>query len=146
MIRASIQISDQFAGLHERVEQLARQTTLAGATAAAAAAQENASLDLELRIIEPQQDPDGAAAGIRAEKTGARGARIARFFDQGTLGKRRKKVKRPGRDHWTVRRGGGSYTAERQDVAGKGIDPQHFFAAAKTAGRKAMAEKLRQGL
>lgn len=60
MIRASIQISDQFAGLHERVEQLARQTTLAGATAAAAAAQENASLDLELRIIEPQQDPDGA--------------------------------------------------------------------------------------
>jgi hypothetical protein len=146
VIRATVTVRDNLAQLHTRVEQSARRATLAAAEAAAAVAQANASIDLEVHVVPAEQDPDGVTAGIRSEKKGNRGTRIADFFDEGTLGNRRKKTKRPGRSSWTVKRGGGSYTAHRGDTSGKGIEPERFFAKAKTAGRKAMQAELEKGL
>jgi hypothetical protein len=132
MIRSTVTVHDQFGQISQRVAALARASTLAGAEAAAQVAQQNASIDLEIELVTPHQDPDGVAAGIRSQKKGNRGTRIAGFFDQGTLGNRRKKTKRPGRASWTV--------------SGKGIKPERFFPKAKAAGRKAMIEKLHRGL
>lgn len=146
MIRSTVTVHDNFGQISRRVAELARASTLAAAEAAAAAAQQNASLDLEIELLAPHQDPDGVAAGIRSQKKGKRATRIAGFFDQGTLGNRRKPPKRAGRSSWTVKRGSGDYTASRHDVTGKGIESQRFFAKAKTAGRKAMIEKLHRGL
>lgn len=147
MIRATITIVDRLPELHRQVEALARRAAAAGAAAAAETAQATSSIDLELAVIPPGPDPDGVAAGIRSEKKGrADGARIGRFFDEGTLGNRRKPPKRPGRSSWTVNRRGSSYTAHRGDVSGKGIQPERFFLKARLAGRKAMAEVIGRGL
>jgi hypothetical protein len=146
MIRSTVTVHDNFGQISKRVADLARATTLAGAEAAAAVAQANASIDLEIELVAPHQDPDGVAAGIRSNKKGNRDTRIAWFFDRGTLGNLQAKRKRPGRSSWTVKRGGGSYTASRHDVTGKGIPAERFFPKAKAAGRKAMIEKLHRGL
>jgi hypothetical protein len=146
MIRSTVTVHDNFGQISKRVAALARASTLAGAEEAARVAQANASIDLEIELVAPHQDPDGVAAGIRSNKKGNRNTRIAPYFDAGTLGNRRKKLKRAGRSSWTVKRGGSSYTASRHDVTGKGIKPQRFFGKAKAAGRKAMIEKLHRGL
>lgn len=147
MIRATVTVDDRFPQLHAQVEQLARRATEAATEAAAAAAEAaSTTIDLELRKIPPTEDPDGVAAGIRSEKTGARGVRIAKFFDKGTLGNRRGKLKRPGRSSWSVDRKGSSYTAHRGNVDGKGIKAERFFAKARKAGLEAMANVVRRGI
>lgn len=132
------------AGLTARIEALARRATLAAAEKAAATAQAAASIDLELEIVDPHEDPDGVAAGIKSQKRGHRGTRIADFFDEGTLGKRKKPRKRAGRGSWAVKRDGGAYTAERHDVSGKGIEAERFFPKAKAAGRRELLDQLKR--
>jgi serine phosphatase RsbU (regulator of sigma subunit) len=145
VIRATVTVRDDFAQLHTRVQKLAQRATRAAAEQAAQVAQANASIDLELELIPAADDPDGVTAGIRSKKTGSRDTRIADFFDEGTLGNRKKKTKRPGRSSWTVKRGGSSYTAHRGDTSGKGIPAERFFAKAKTAGRKTMIAEVEKG-
>lgn len=147
MFRSQVQISaaglDRIAG---QIEQLARRATEQAARTAAETAQGAASIDLELEVIAAHADPDGVAAGIRSRKKGrASAVEIAHFFDAGTLGGRTKPPKRPGRDSWQVKRGGGSYTAKRRSRAG-GIKAERFFAKARQAGRKAMLGVVQRGI
>lgn len=143
MIRATVHPSQEgFDRLTAQLEAKIRIGLDEAAVAAAQVAQEGASIDLELQVVHVHGTEDGYSSGIRAEKKGSRGTRIAGFFDQGTLGNRRKKPKRPGRGSWTVNREGAPYTAQRHDVAGKGIKPERFFGKARVAGRAALRSAI----
>lgn len=147
MFRSQITIHDNLAGVTAHVEELARRATLAAAEAAAAAAQAGSSIDLQLELISPHPDFEGFVAGIRSRKKGrASTVEIARFFDGGTLGGRKRALKRPRRESWTVKRSSGPYTAHRHDVAGKGIPAERFFLKARVAGRRAMVSVVKQNL
>jgi hypothetical protein len=143
VIRSSINtFAEGFTELTEKLEARIVEGLDAASLDAAAVAQSGASIDLEIAAVKAHGTEDGYASGIRAMKKGKRGTAIAGFFDAGTLGKRRKKPKRPGRSSWTVKRGGGSYTAHRGDITDKGIPPERFFAKARTAGRAKLREVI----
>lgn len=139
----------RFGLITERVERAAQAGLDAAARQAAIVAQANASINLELEVKGARGELDGYSAGIKSRRKSSRAGKatpIARFFDEGTLGKRRKPVKRGRKKSWTQTRGGTSYTAERRDIDGKGIEPEHFFPKARNAGRKAMLEQIDRNL
>lgn len=151
MIRAAIRVTDRFPLVTARVEQLARQAVDEAAAAAAETAQAEASIDLELELTAATGDLDGYSAGITSRKqtrNPKQTTRIATFFDGGTLGKRKKALKQPGRREtsWQVKRGDSVYTAQRGDIEGKGVDPEGFFGKARTAGRRALKARIISGL
>jgi hypothetical protein len=146
MFRAQIKVFDRFPEITAQVEQLARVAVDQAARTAAETAQAGASIDLELELIPAHGYVEGYAAGIRSNKKGQRGTRIAPFFDGGTLGGRKKALKGARRASWTVNRGGGSYTAHRGDIDGKGIKAERFFLKARLAGRRSMAAIVKRGL
>ena len=55
------------------------------------------------------------------------------FQEEGTLGNRRKRLKRPPTD-------------KRSHAPGTGVEPLRFMAAGRKAGRRAMLEHIRRGL
>lgn len=69
---------------------------------------------------------------------------MANLYDKGTLGKRRGKLKQPGRrkDSWTVTQGKRTYVAHRRDTAGKGVEGVHWGGKSRTAGRRALFSAL----
>jgi hypothetical protein len=148
VIRSQVKVFQQFPKITERVDRAAAAAVDAAAVEAAAVANREAFIPLELDLITAHEDAEGYSAGIKSQKRGrASSVRIARFFDEGTLGGRKKALKQPRKQSWTVDRGDSAYTARRsQDLAGKGIEAQHFFAAARTAGRKKLLETIRRGI
>lgn len=146
-MRSTVKLFDRFPQITQRVEQAAQHGVEAAARTAAEVAQAGASLDLELEVTPAVGDVEGYSAGIKSRKktrTPGRTTPIARFFDEGTLGKRPKPTKRPRRRSWSVAASSraSSHTAERGDVDGKGIAPQGFFGKARRAGRKALLETI----
>jgi hypothetical protein len=146
VIRSSVKVFQRFPQITERVELAAREGLDEAAAEAAAVAQGGASIDLELEIIPAHGNVVGYSAGIKARKqtrTEGRTTPIAPFFDQGTLGKRTKRLKRPRKASWPVQRGSGSYTAHRAgDLADKGIAPERFFGRARRAGRLKLLARI----
>lgn len=149
MIRSKVQVVNNFGRVTEAVNELARAAVDAAAAAAAPVADSTSSIDLDLAVVAARGDIDGYSAGIRSRrKTSNEGQTtpIALFFDKGTLGKRKKPLKQPGRreESWPVKRGKAGYTAHRGDVDGKGIAPEGFFGKARAAGRRAMVAALQR--
>jgi hypothetical protein len=119
--------------------------------AAAAVAQESASIDLHLVEVAPSGDLEGYSAGIKANRrsdVADSTTPIALFFDQGTLGNRTKALKRGRKGTWTQRNPGGSgtHTQNRGDIDGKGIPAEHFFTKARAAGRAVLRAKISEEL
>ena len=147
MIRSSVKVFQRFPEITARVEQACREGLDAAAAEAAAVAQAGASIQLELEEIPAHGDVDGYSAGIKSRRKTANPGRttpIAIFFDKGTLGKRRGRLKQPGRreDQWPVKRGAG-YTAHRSgDLEGKGVEAERFFLKARTAGRAKLLDRI----
>jgi hypothetical protein len=146
VIRSSVKVFQRFPEITQQVERAAREGLDEAAAEAAAVAQAGASIDLEAEVIAAHGDVVGYSAGIKSRKqtrTEGRTTPIAGFFDQGTLGKRTKGLKRPRKSSWTVQRGSGSYTAHRAgDLEGKGVAPERFFGKARTAGRRKLIARL----
>lgn len=146
MIRASV---NPFAEGFTRVTEQLEERIVVGLDAAAetAAATANAgaqigSRGLALEIVGAHGAADGFSSGIKSRRTTDNPDRttpIAWFFDQGTLGNRRRRLKQPRKESWTVNGRGGTHTAHRRAVKpGSGIKPQRFFLKARVAGRAAL--------
>lgn len=148
MIRSTVKVFQRFPEITERVEQACREGLDAAATEAAGVAQVSASINLELDVLPAHGDVVGYSAGIKSRRKTSNPGRttpIALFFDKGTLGKRRGRLKQPGRreESWTVRRGSSQYIARRAgDLEGKGVDAERFFVKARTAGRRKLLARL----
>lgn len=151
--RATIKVFEAFPQITAAVEARARAGLEAAAIEAAGVAQESASIDLQVEVIPVVGTVDGYAAGIKSRRTGTSDAHdttpIARFFDAGTLGKRKRKLsaKTRRKKNWTVTRGGSTYTAERHAITPEmGIKAENFFGKARAAGRRVLIETLAGGL
>lgn len=152
MITSSVKAFARFPEVKQRVELAAKEAVEAAAAEAAVVANEGASIDLEIEIVPAHSDVNGYSAGIKSRRTSSRGRRggtaeenttpIAWFFDRGTLGNRKRRLKRPRKETWVGTRGGTTYAAHRRDVAGKGIQPERFFGKARTAGRRKLLERI----
>jgi hypothetical protein len=141
-------MQEGFVEITERVEaRVVEGLDLAAATAAEVA-QAGATIDLELEVVPAHESVDGYSAGIKSRRVTTsnpgRTTPLARFFDEGTLGKRTKKLKGPRKESWVVKGKGGEYTSRRQDVADKGIKPQRFFGKARAAGRAKLVERIHE--
>lgn len=150
MIRSTIKVFEAFPQITAAVEDRAKAGLEAASVEAAAVAQENASIDLKLEVIPVHGTEDGYAAGIKSRRTGTSDAGdttpIARFFDAGTLGKRKRKLspKTRRRKTWSVTRGGSSYGAERHAITPEmGIKAEHFFGKGRAAGRRVLLDTIR---
>lgn len=153
-IRSGVKVFQRFPEITKRVEEACKEGLDAAALEAAAVAQASASIDLELEVQRAEGTVDGYSAGIKSRRTSSRGRRggtadqnatpIAWMFDRGTLGKRRKKLKRPRKESWPVTRKGSTFVAHRQDVDGKGIEPEGFFGKGRAAGRRKLLERINQ--
>jgi hypothetical protein len=142
-----------FPEMADEVDVLARNAVQAGIEEGAAVAQASASIDLKLERVEAHPDPtvEGYSGGIRSRATSSvKGSTtpIATFFDKGTLGNRRGRLKRGRKGAWTQRNPDSSEThvAHRGDVEGKGIPAERFFTKAKAAGRAKMLEQVKRDL
>lgn len=147
MIRSRIVPAQEgFAKLTEQLEARVVEGLDAAAEEAAVVAQAGASINLEVETIPAHGTADGYAAGIKARKQSSNKGQttpIAEFFDAGTLGKRRRKLKGRRKESWQVRRRGGTYTAERGAITAEmGIKPQRFFVKARKAGRARLLEVI----
>jgi hypothetical protein len=147
VIRSKVQVVNNFAKVTAAVDKLALEAVAAAADAALPVAEAGSSIDLKLEVVPAQGDIDGYSAGIRSRKYTSNPDQttpIALFFDKGTLGKRKKPLKQPGRreESWQVKRGSSAYTAHRGDVEGKGLPPEGFFGKARSAGRAALLRTL----
>lgn len=148
-ITGQVKVFQRFPQVTKRVDAGAKRAVEEAAVEAAAVAQANASIGLEIEIVPAHGDVNGYSAGIKAHRKSSRtrggkanATPIAWFFDRGTLGNRTRRLKRGRREAWTGSRGGKPYTAHRHDVAGKGIKPERFFGKARTAGRRKMFERI----
>jgi hypothetical protein len=151
LFRSTVKTFNRFPEVTELVKRASANGLRAATRTAAAVAQENATIDLEIEQVAPRGDLEGYSAGIKARKhssTPGDTTPIAVFFDQGTLGKRTRPLKRGRKSSWTQRNpgGGGTHTASRGDIEGKGIEAQHFFPKARTAGRRTLLAKIKQEL
>lgn len=140
---------DRFPEVNADIDALciAALTDAADAAAAVAAASATIDLDLEVDHASPDVLVEGFSSGIRSRKTGKRNTRIALFFDEGTLGQHRGKLKGGRRSSWNVSRASGSYQAHRHDIKPvEGIRAQRFFPKARAAGRKALLARIDRGV
>jgi hypothetical protein len=150
VIRSTVKAWQQFPKITEEVNKLAVIAIDEASKTAAEVAQTNSSrIDLELELVPAHGDIEGYAGGIKSRKRSRWSSTpIALFFDKGTLGERKGKLKQPGRreESWPVTRRGSSYEAHRREISeGKGIPAERFFLKAKRAGRKALLERIRRG-
>lgn len=153
-IRSGVKVFQRFPEITQRVETACKEGLDAAAAEAAVVAQASASIDLELEVQRAEGTVDGYSAGIKSNRTSSQGRHgygadlnatpIAWMFDRGTLGKRRRKLKRPRKEQWAVTRGGKTHVAHRGDVEGKGIEPEGFFGKGRAAGRKKLLERINQ--
>ena len=151
-IRSGVKVFQRFPEITRRVEEACKEGLELAAAEAAVVAQASASIDLELDVLPAEGTVEGYSAGIKSRRTSSSGRRggtaeqnatpIAWFFDRGTLGKRTKALKRPRKSSWPVTRKGTTFTANRGDVAGKGVAPEHFFGKGRAAGRCKLIERL----
>lgn len=157
MIKSTVKTFDRFPEVTRAVQTAAKEGVEAAAIEAAAVAQANASIDLELEVVPVHRDFNGYSAAIKSRRKSSRTrgrsdsgdaiqstAPIAWFFDRGTLGNRRRRLKQPRKESWTVTRGNKVHTAHRLDITGKGIKPERFFGKARTAGRAKLLERIQQ--
>lgn len=147
MIRTTVKAFNRFPEITARVERASVIALDEAAREAAAVAQANATLDLEIALIPAHGEIEGYSAGIKSRRqSDVEGSTttIATFFDGGTLGNRNKPLKRPRKTSWTEKKKATeqSYTATRGNIGGKGIKPQKFFAKARTAGRRKLLATL----
>lgn len=150
LLRTEFHLRDNLDHFTAEIEAIGAAAIEAGAIAAAAAAQANSTIDLQLEVIPTHPVPGGMAAGIDSKKRGSvSDVRLAPIFDGGALGKRRRKLatNRARREEWDVTRGDSTYTAHRHELTpDMGIPPQNFFAKGRRAGLAAIVEKLHRGL
>lgn len=147
MIQASVKGFERFGEVTPEIEALCVAALNDAAEAAGAAATRAASIPLEIRVLRAEGDATGFSSGIRSEKRGHTGVRVAPFFDQGTLAERKKALKRARRGSWQVTRGSSSYTAHRHEIVpGEGIAPQRFFSKARAVGRRALLARIDRGI
>ena len=139
MIGSRITVRDNLGHITARVLEVAAEVVTEGAIVAAAAAQAASSIDLQLEVLPARPVFEGVAAGVESRKRGsASNARLAPFFDGGTLGKRRRKLAtgRARRETWNVNRGGSEYVAHRHEITPEmGVAGENFFAKGRRAGR-----------
>jgi hypothetical protein len=116
----------------------------AAAVEAAAVAQAKSTIDLQVEPIKARGVSDGYSSGIKAHKQSRWSTTpIAEFFDAGTLGKRKRKLKGRRKESWQVHARGGTHTAHRGDITPeKGIPRQNFFVKARLAGRRRLLEVI----
>lgn len=150
MFNSTVKTFNLFPQITARIERAAAAGLDAAAREAASVAQAGASIDLKLHVVPVHGDVDGYSAGIKARKqtrTVGKTTPIALFFDQGTLGRRSKPLKRARKQSWTVKnRSGAIATATRHDTAGKGIPAEHFFPKARAAGRRKLLAQIKHEL
>lgn len=143
MFTATVKGFQRFPEITADIEKLVAVALDEAMVEAATVAEGGSSISLELERIPAHGTVGGFSSGIKSRKQGhASSVLIAEFFNDGTLGKRTKKLKRPRRESWQTSRG----TDRRGDVTGKGISPQRFFQAARSAGRRVLIERIDQGL
>jgi len=147
MITATVKGFQKFSVINEDIERLSLAALDEAAWIAAETAQAGASINLDIEVIPATIGVEAVTSGIVSRKTGRKSeVRIAGFFDQGTLSGRSRALKRPRRDHWSVRRGSSSYTATRHAIAdGEGIKAERFFGRARSAGRKTLLARIERG-
>lgn len=151
MFRSTVKTFNRFPDVTAQVIEASKAGLRAATRTAAATAQELASIDLEIEEVQPRGDLEGYSAGIKSRRhssTEGDTTPIALFFDEGTLGKRTKALKRGRKSSWTQRNpgGAGTHTATRGEVAGKGVPAEHFFSKSRSAGRKALLETIERQL
>ena len=151
MFRSTVKTFNRFPEVTDRVRVASKHALDRAARRAAEVAQDNASIGLEVRTSSAAGDVEGYSAGIRAERitdVEGRTTPIAYFFDTGTLGHHKKRLKRGRKRSWTQRnpRSKETHVANRGDVDGKGIPAEHFFPKAQRAGRKELLADLEQQL
>lgn len=126
MISSSIKVFDFFPDVTAAVDELAVDALNVAAEAAAAAAKaagaERGATDID--VIHAHVDLDGFSSGIK-------GKPHYRFQSYGTLGKAIR-PKRPGH--------------KRSHAEGTGITPNRMFHKGRSAGRKALQERVARGI
>jgi len=151
VFRSTVKTFNAFPQVTAQVRRVSRDALDKASAAAAAAAQANSKHRLDIEVIPAGEDLEGYSAGIKSRRlTDVEGKTtpIALFLDEGTLGKRKRPLKRGRKSSWTQRNPGGSgtHTATRQDVSGKGIEGEHFFPKARSAGRKVLLTQIKEKL
>lgn len=149
MFTATVKGFQRFPEITADIERLVKIALDEAAVEAAAVANASASIRLELEEHGAQGTVDGYSSGIKSRrKTSVPGRTtpIAEFFNDGTLGKRTRALKRPRKQQWTVNRGGTSYVAHRGDITGEGIAAERFFQKARAAGKRVLVERIGRGL
>lgn len=143
MITSEVRIFDHFARIDAAIEEKTRRALNAAARRGQAVANEKAGNVGPFDIKPAHPIFQGFASGIRGRNP------LWRIFDHGSLGKRRRGLKRDRRkSSWTVHREVGGvghvqeYEAHRQDVSGKGITPRDISNPARRAGRKELIARL----
>lgn len=149
MIRATVKTFSYFPETTRAVDELAHDGVQHAAEVAAAVAQENSSIDLQLTVVGVHAVGSAFVAGIKSHKqtrTPGRTTPIARFFDEGTLGGRRRALKQARKQSWQVKRRSGTLsTSTRGPIsAGTGLGAERFFAKARLAGRKALVAQIQR--
>lgn len=148
MITATVKGFERWGEVTADIDKLCIEALDEAAHEAAAVADANAFIPLELEVQPAVGDIEGFSSGIVSRKRGrTEPVRIAPFFDQGTLAGRAKPLKRNRRASWTVRRKGSTFTAHRHPIVpAEGIEAQHFFSAARSAGRKVLLTVIDRGV
>lgn len=146
MLSASVKGFEKFSEVSADIDALCLAALEEAAAEAAQVAQQQASVPLDIEVAPAAGDVDGFSSGIRSNKRGKEGARIAPFFDGGTLAGRRRKLKSNRRDQWQVNRSGSAYTAHRHPIVeGEGIPAEGFFGKARAAGKRKLLARIDRG-
>lgn len=126
MITSTVKVFDRFPQVTEAVDRLARQAVEAAAEEAAQVAKSIGAARgaTDISVVHAHGTVDGYAAGIK-------GRWYYRFQSYGTLG-RAIRPKRPGH--------------KRSHAPGTGITPNKMFQTARTAGRRALRERVQRGI
>lgn len=140
MIKSTIHTFDTLPHLTEKMLEKTRVALDHAAEAGKEVAEQRAEGISTFTAIPAHPVAEGLAAGIRGSNP------LFRIFDKGSLGKRTARLKRPNlrKESWKVGRKGSAYEAHRRDVEGKGISARQITNPARTAGRKALIERIRQ--
>jgi hypothetical protein len=141
MIKSTIRTYDTIPHLTARL----REQTVAALDAAAEAGKEVADErgqgihDATFTIVPAHDFGERIIAGVLAKSP------LYRIFDKGSLGKRTAALKRPNlrKEKWPVNRRGAAYEAHRGDITGKGVSARQITNPARTAGRRALLERIR---
>jgi hypothetical protein len=151
-MKATVKVFNTFPQITARIERAAQEGVQAAAEEAAIIAQLESKHKLELSVVDAHPDvgAEGYSAGIisrRRSDNPGQSTPLAHIFNDGTLGKRRRPPKRPGKSSWRVKASerASAHTAERRSHEG-GIEGEHFFEKARKAGRAKLKERIAEEL